>query len=78
MAMISLSPANLESIAKALKNQQGKVDIIAFDIDKESLLLAQTENIASVCYDELDEVAARHLGNCDILFSHSYERGFGR
>ena len=56
------------SIAKALKNQQGKVDIIAFDIDKESLLLAQTENIASVCYDELDEVAARHLGNCDILF----------
>ena len=56
------------SIAKALKNQQPEVNIIAFDIDKESLLLAQTEKITSTCYEQLDDVAAKHLGSCDILF----------
>ncbi|MBR1692913.1 MAG: prephenate dehydrogenase [Lachnospiraceae bacterium] len=56
------------SIAKALKKQNPKIRMLAFDIHEESLVLAQKEGIIDICYSALTEDAAKQLGGCDLLF----------
>ncbi|PKM94259.1 MAG: prephenate dehydrogenase/arogenate dehydrogenase family protein [Firmicutes bacterium HGW-Firmicutes-1] len=52
------------SIAKAIKKNNLAKQIIAFDIDKLSLTLANQDNIVDVCAEGIDE----HFKECSIIF----------
>ncbi len=52
------------SIAKALKHADSSIRIIAYDINRESVLLAKEEGIADVMADCIDET----FSACDYLF----------
>ena len=52
------------SIARALKQYDNTIKIIAFDIQKDSLLLARQEGIA----DEITEAVDGTFSQCDYLF----------
>lgn len=52
------------SIAKALKEAEPSIRIIAYDINRESVLLARQESIADVAADGIDE----NFSACDYLF----------
>lgn len=56
------------SIAKALKEQNPLVRILAYDIDPDALALARADQVADICFPVLNEDAAMQLGSCDILF----------
>ena len=52
------------SIAKALKEAEPSIRIIAYDINRESVLLARQEGIADIAADGIDE----NFSACDYLF----------
>lgn len=52
------------SIARALKKYVPNVEIVAYDINREALLLAKEEAVADVIADAIDESFA----GCDYLF----------
>ena len=52
------------SIAKALKEAEPSIRIIAYDINRESVLLARQEGIADIAADGIDEI----FSACDYLF----------
>ncbi|MCR5753701.1 MAG: prephenate dehydrogenase [Acetatifactor sp.] len=52
------------SIARALKEKMSSVRIVAFDVNKDTLLLAQEEQIADVITDKIDE----SFKECEYIF----------
>lgn len=52
------------SIAKALKQAEPSTKIIAYDINRESVLLARQEGVADIAADCIDEI----FSACDYLF----------
>lgn len=56
------------SIAKAIKTARPKAQIIAFDANRDSLLLARDEQIADTIYTEADAETFSALGNCEFIF----------
>lgn len=52
------------SIAKALKQADASIKIIAYDINRESILLAKKEGVADIMADGIDE----SFSACDYLF----------
>ncbi len=52
------------SIAKALKQSDAAIKIIAFDTNKDTLLLAHKEGVADIITEQMDE----NFSQCDYLF----------
>lgn len=52
------------SIARALKEYDFHIRIIAYDINHDSLVLAKSEHIVDLCADAIDE----NFSDCDYLF----------
>lgn len=56
------------SIAKAIKASCPGARIMAFDANRDSLLLAQKEQIADTVFTEADSEAFSRLGSCEFIF----------
>lgn len=56
------------SIAKAIKAARAKARILAYDANRDSLLLAKDEQIADEIYTEADETTFSALGSCEFIF----------
>lgn len=56
------------SIAKAIKASCPQARIIAFDTNRDSLILAQKEHIADTVFTEADSEAFSRLGSCEFIF----------
>jgi prephenate dehydrogenase len=56
------------SIAKAIRTARPDAEIIAFDTNSNSLLLAQKEHIADFIFTKADSDAFSRLGSCEFIF----------